>query len=214
MNNLCRTLALLLAATAAGLSQNTKMNTSTARSSATNGLELATLGGGCFWCVEAVFQRIHGVKSVASGYAGGKKESPTYEEVCTGKSGHAEVIQIQFDPTQVAYEKILEVFWLAHDPTTLNRQGADVGTQYRSVIFYHSDQQKQLAEKSKQQAAAHFKDPIVTQIVPLPSFYKAEKYHQSYFNNNPSAPYCSYVIRPKLDKVLKQLSQPAKTGKP
>jgi peptide-methionine (S)-S-oxide reductase len=148
------------------------------------------------------------VKSVASGFSGGKRENPTYEEVCTGQTGHAEVIQVEFDPAQVSFENILEVFWLAHDPTTLNRQGADVGTQYRSAIFYHSERQKQLAEKSKQAAASHFGSPIVTQIVPFTKFYKAEKYHQSYYKTNPNAPYCARVIRPKLDKVLKKLSEP------
>ena len=175
----------------------------------TNTAELATLGGGCFWCVEAIYQRIHGVKSVVSGYAGGKTDNPAYEDVCTGQTGHAEVIQLEFDPAQVSYEHILEVFWLAHDPTTLNRQGADVGTQYRSVIFYHNDRQKQAAEKSKQAAASQFRDPIVTQLAPLTKFFQAEKYHQSYFTSNPRAPYCSFVIRPKLEQVLKKLSKPS-----
>lgn len=211
MNSLIRIIALVLVATAPAFSQAPKMNTDkAASSSATNPMQLATLGGGCFWCVEAIFQRIHGVKSVTSGYSGGPSENPTYDEVCTGETGHAEVIQIEFDPAQVSYEKILEVFWLAHDPTTLNRQGNDVGTQYRSVIFYHSEAQKQAAEKSKQHAAAEFSKAIVTQIVPFTKFYKAEKYHQSYYNNNSSKPYCSFVIRPKLDKVLKKLQEPAK----
>jgi peptide-methionine (S)-S-oxide reductase len=180
----------------------------TPSSNSTNTLELATFGGGCFWCIEAIFQRLDGVKSVTSGYAGGTQENPTYDEVCTGHTGHAEVIQIAYDPTKISYERLLEVFWLAHDPTTLNRQGADVGTQYRSAIFYHNERQKVAAEKSKREVAAHFKNPIVTQIAPLKAFYKAEGYHQSYYNKNPNAPYCAFVIRPKLDKLLKKLSKP------
>jgi len=196
--------AWLVAGSAAGLSQ--KMNASES-SKSTNATELATYGGGCFWCVEAIFQRLDGVKSVASGYAGGKNENPTYEEVCSGHSGHAEVIQIEYDPKKISYQDLLDVFWQAHDPTTLNRQGADRGTQYRSIILYHDERQKQLAEAAKKAAAPQFRDPIVTEIVPLAKFYKAEKYHQNYFNNNPNAPYCQFVIRPKLDKLLKKLSK-------
>jgi len=168
---------------------------------------VATIGGGCFWCIEAVFQRIDGVTSVASGYAGGKTENPTYKEVCGGETGHAEVLQIEFDSKKLSYEKLLEVFWLAHDPTTLNRQGNDVGTQYRSVIFYHDDAQKAAAEKSKKDAQRQFGSPIVTEITPFKKFYKAEGYHQNYYNNNPNVPYCSFVIRPKLKKVLEKLSK-------
>lgn len=167
--------------------------------------ELATLGGGCFWCTEAVFQMIPGVKSVVSGYAGGKTENPTYKEVCSGNTGHAEVIQVEFDPAQVSYEKVLETFWEAHDPTTLNRQGADVGTQYRSIILYHSPEQKAAAEKSKAEAQKHFSKPIVTEIVPLTKFYRAEGYHQDYFRNNTTQPYCTVVIQPKVDKFKKKL---------
>jgi peptide-methionine (S)-S-oxide reductase len=196
-------LALLLGGVLNGHSQ--KMNTES--KSNTNSTELATYGGGCFWCVEAIFQRLDGVKSVASGYAGGKRDNPTYEEVCAGTTGHAEVIQIEFDPSRISYEDLLDVFWQAHDPTTLNRQGADVGTQYRSIILYHNERQKAAAEKSKQAAASQFKAPIVTEIVPLTKFYIAERYHQNYFNNNPKAPYCSFVIRPKLDKLLKKLTK-------
>ena len=196
--------ALLVGGPAAGLSQN--MNTA-GSSKNTNGTELATFGGGCFWCAEAIFQRLDGVKSVTSGYAGGKAENPTYEEVCSGRTGHAEVIQIAYDPSRITYESLLEVFWEAHNPTTLNRQGADVGTQYRSVILYHNQPQKQAAEKSKRAAAVHFKDPIVTEIAPLTKFYKAEGYHQSYYNNHPTAPYCAFVIRPKLEKLLQKLSK-------
>ena len=164
-------------------------------------LENATFGAGCFWCVEAVFERLDGVVAVEAGYAGGHKANPTYEEVCTGKTGHAEVAQITYDPAKISYTKLLETFWHAHDPTTLNRQGADVGTQYRSVIFYHDEQQRKAAESSKNKAQELFSSPIVTSIEPLTEFYKAENYHQDYFRNNPNAPYCQYVIQPKLKKL-------------
>jgi len=164
-------------------------------------LEKATFGAGCFWCVEAVFERLPGVQSVVAGYAGGTTPNPTYEQVCTDTTGHAEVAQITFDPSKISYEKLLEVFWKAHDPTTLNRQGSDVGTQYRSVIFYHDEKQKIAAEKSKQEAQKSFSDQIVTEIKPLTAFYKAENYHQDYFNKNPNAPYCRLVIKPKLEKL-------------
>ena len=197
-------LGLLIAGLAAGLTQ--KMNANEPPKG-TNATELATYGGGCFWCVEAIFQRLDGVKSVVSGYAGGKKENPTYKEVCGGDTGHAEIIQIEYDPKKISYADLLDVFWQAHDPTTLNRQGADRGTQYRSIIFYHDERQKQTAEASKQKAAAQFRDPIVTEIVPLTRFYKAEGYHQNYYNDNSNAPYCQFIIRPKLDKLLKKLSK-------
>jgi peptide-methionine (S)-S-oxide reductase len=163
--------------------------------------ETATLGGGCFWCVEAIYERLPGVISVTSGYAGGQTDNPTYQQVCTGTTGHAEVAQIVFDPAKVAYAKILDVFWQAHDPTTLNRQGADEGTQYRSVIFYHDEKQRLLAEKSKLAAQAQFKHPIVTEIAPLKKFYPAEDYHQGYFDDNSRQPYCQAVIAPKLEKL-------------
>lgn len=163
--------------------------------------EKATFGAGCFWCVEAVFERLDGVQSVVSGYAGGTKEHPTYEEVCSGRTGHAEVAQITFDPAKVSYEQLLGLFWKSHDPTTLNRQGADVGTQYRSVIFYHDERQKDTAEHSKQQAKSMVADPIVTEIQPLTTFYEAENYHQDYYRNNANAPYCRMVIKPKLEKL-------------
>lgn len=182
---------------------NLTMNAQTATNAAATKTQLATFGGGCFWCVEAVYQRLDGVKSVASGYAGGKTENPTYEQVCSGLTGHAEVIQIEFDAAKISYEQLLDVFWQAHDPTTLNRQGADRGTQYRSVIFCHNDAQKVAAEKSKQAAQKQFRDPIVTEIVPITKFYAAEKYHQDYFNRNRNAPYCSIVIRPKIEKLEK-----------
>lgn len=164
-------------------------------------LEKATFGAGCFWCVEAVFQRIKGLTQVVPGYAGGTKENPTYEEVCTGLTGHAEVAQITFDPSKVSYERLLEIFWQAHDPTTLNRQGNDVGTQYRSVIFYHNEKQKLAAEKSLREAQKLFDKPIVTEIKPLTKFYLAEDYHHNYYNNNTFQPYCQFVIKPKLKKL-------------
>ncbi len=166
--------------------------------------EKATFGAGCFWCVEAVFQRIDGVKSVVPGYSGGARENPSYKEICAGTTGHAEVAQITFDPSKVSYQKLLDVFWNAHDPTTLNRQGADVGTQYRSVIFLHDDKQKQVAEQSKKDAQPEFENPIVTEIQPLKKFYEAEDYHHNYYNNNSSQPYCQFVIKPKLKKLKLQ----------
>jgi peptide-methionine (S)-S-oxide reductase len=167
----------------------------------TNKIETATFGGGCFWCMEAVFERLPGVISVTSGFAGGHKENPTYKQVCTGATGHAEVTQIEFDPTKISYEKLLDVFWQAHDPTTLNRQGADEGTQYRSIILYHDEKQKLAAEKSKQAAQKNFSDPVVTEIVPFKKFYKAEDYHQGYYDANTDAGYCRAVIAPKLEKL-------------
>lgn len=175
----------------------------------TNQVEIADLGGGCFWCMEAVFQRIPGVKSVASGYAGGHVANPTYEQVCTDTTGHAEVVQIEFDPAKISFGKLLDYFWEFHDPTTLNRQGNDVGTQYRSIILYNSPAQKAAAEKSKAEAQKKFKDPIVTEIVPLTKFYKAEAYHQDYYNNNSSQPYCRLTISPKVQKIEKELKQSA-----
>ncbi|MDJ0839166.1 MAG: peptide-methionine (S)-S-oxide reductase MsrA [Acidobacteriota bacterium] len=166
-----------------------------------SGEQIATLGGGCFWCVEAVYERLKGVKSVVSGYAGGHTVNPTYEAVCSEATGHAEVIQVHFDPDIISYDEILDVFWQAHDPTTLNRQGADRGTQYRSVIMYGNEDQREAAERSKHEAEPRFKDPIVTQIVPLETFYEAEGYHQGYYTNNTNAPYCRVVIHPKLQKL-------------
>lgn len=167
--------------------------------------EYATLGGGCFWCLEAVFERVPGVKSVVSGYAGGHTENPTYKAVCGGDTGHAEVVQIQFDPRAITYKQVLDLFWQAHDPTTLNRQGPDVGTQYRSVIYYHDESQRVAAEKSKAAAGKQFARPIVTEIQALPRFYRAEVYHQDYYRNNPNQPYCRMIIRPKLDELRKGL---------
>jgi len=164
-------------------------------------IEVATLAAGCFWCTEAVFQRIKGVKSVSSGYSGGTKKNPTYEDVCSGKTGHAEVLQIRFDPRVISFSKILDVFWEMHDPTSLNRQGADEGTQYRSAIFYHDKKQREIAEKSKLKASNNFDREIVTEIVPFDKFYKAENDHVNYYNNNSRAPYCMLVISPKLRKL-------------
>ncbi len=167
--------------------------------------DTATFGAGCFWCVEAIFQQIEGVVSVKSGYEGGTSANPTYEEVCTGASGHAEVCQLIFDPNKVTYKTLLQAFWESHDPTTLNKQGGDVGTQYRSVIFYHSNEQKTIAEfyKNELQKSGAFENEIVTTIVPAEVFYEAEKYHQNYFNQNGDQPYCQFVIRPKVEKFQK-----------
>ena len=168
---------------------------------ASDGHPMATLGGGCFWCTEAVLQRMEGVLSVTPGYAGGSTPNPTYEEVCTGETGHAEVIQVSYDPALISYDEILDIFWQAHDPTTLNRQGADVGTQYRSVILYANDEQKAAAEKSRAKAQEKFRSPIVTEIKPLTTFWKAEDYHQNYYNTHASVGYCRMVISPKLKKL-------------
>jgi peptide-methionine (S)-S-oxide reductase len=170
-----------------------------------NGLQLATFGSGCFWCTEAIFQQVDGVLKVESGYTGGKVKNPTYKEVCSGLTGHAEVIQLTYDPKKVSFEELLEFFWKSHDPTTLNKQGADEGTQYRSAIFFHNDEQKKLADqyKDKLNASGAFDKPIVTEIAPFTEFYKAEDYHQNYFNLNGNAPYCSYVIQPKVEKFKK-----------
>ena len=163
------------------------------------------VGGGCFWCVEAIFQRLDGVKKVASGYSGGTVKNPTYEQVCSKTTGHAEVVQIEFDPAVVKLDKVLDVFFVAHDPTTMNAQGGDHGPQYRSVVFYADDAQKQVAEAAKERAKSEWKNPIVTEITKLAEFYPAEDYHQNYFNLNKNQnPYCSVVISPKLNKLLKK----------
>jgi peptide-methionine (S)-S-oxide reductase len=169
-------------------------------------LETATFGEGCFWCCEAVFQRLRGVKSVASGYSGGNVDKPTYEQVCSGRTGHAEVIQISYDPKQISFDDLLKVFWQTHDPTTPNRQGHDVGTQYRSAVFYHNDEQHRIAEQYKKQLdkSGTFKSPIVTEITAFKDFFPAEKYHQNYFNLNPNQQYCEFVIRPKVEKFNKE----------
>ena len=176
------------------------------------GLEKATLGAGCFWCVEAVFQRLKGVTKVESGYTGGKTKNPTYKEICTGTTGHAEVAQVTFDPKVISFADILEVFWRTHDPTTLNRQGNDAGTQYRSAVFYQNDEQRKIAEKSKLEAdeAKIWPNKIVTEITQLAIYYPAENYHQNYYNNNRSQGYCVYVIDPKVEKLKKNFSDKLK----
>lgn len=170
-----------------------------------NKYETATFGTGCFWCTETIFEKLKGVESAVSGYSGGTKENPTYKEVCTGNTGHAEVIQVTYDPSIISFKDLLEVFWKTHDPTTLNRQGEDVGTQYRSAIFYHTDEQKKLAEEyiAKLKSAKVFKDPIVTEITKFKNFFPAENYHQDYYEQNKSQPYCSFVITPKVEKFKK-----------
>jgi peptide-methionine (S)-S-oxide reductase len=173
----------------------------------TQPFKTATFGGGCFWCTEAVFQRLQGVEKVVSGYAGGHVANPTYRAVCNGTTGHAEVVQVTYDPAAISYQELLEVHFSTHDPTTLNRQGADSGTQYRSVILYHDEEQRQIAEQVKAASAALYRDPIVTQIVPLDTFYPAEDYHQDYFNANPYQSYCQVVINPKVSKFRKQFAE-------
>lgn len=174
--------------------------------------ELATLGGGCFWCLEAVFLRLRGVDTAISGYCGGKVSNPSYAAVCSGSTGHAEVVQVKFDPARLGYRDLLEVFFAIHDPTTPNRQGHDVGTQYRSVIFTHSDEQASIAaETIARLAAAHaHADAIVTELLPLATFYPAEDYHQDYFANNPQQPYCQAVVAPKLEKFLRKFGERSK----
>ena len=171
----------------------------------TKNLDTATFGGGCFWCVEAVYQQLNGVVSVASGYTGGQRANPTYEQVCSGATGHAEVIQIVYDTTKISFDELLQVFWTVHDPTTLNRQGADVGTQYRSVVFYHNDYQKETTQSyiEKLNKEHAFANPVVTEVSPITTFYKAEDYHQNYYNDNQNQPYCSFVIQPKVEKFKK-----------
>jgi len=179
-----------------------------------NKFQTATLGGGCFWCVEAVFQDLKGVQQVVSGYAGGAIENPSYQLICTGATGHAEVTQITFDPDVISFEELLYVFWRTHDPTTLNRQGADAGTQYRSIILYHDEEQKAIAEKSRQEtdASGLWPDPIVTEITPLSVFYPAEDYHQNYYRTNPAQPYCQVVIDPKVQKFRKEFKDRLKAS--
>jgi len=177
-----------------------------------NGMEVATLGGGCFWCLEAIFDELEGVERVVSGYSGGKTSNPSYKEVCGGRTGHAEAVQVVFDPKVISYREILALFFSMHDPTTLNRQGADVGTQYRSVIFYHYDKQKDVAEQfiKELNAAKIWKAPIVTEVTPFSAFYPAEDYHKSYFKQNRAQPYCQVVIAPKLAKFREHYSDKLK----
>ncbi len=178
-------------------------------------LETATFGAGCFWCVEAVFLQLEGVHEVVSGYTGGTTVNPTYEAVCLGMTGHAEVIQLRFDPDTISFETLVDVFWRTHDPTTLNRQGADVGTQYRSAIFYHTETQKQIAETAKKamDASDTWDAPIVTEITPIDVFYPAEAYHQNFFELNPKQPYCQFVIHPKLQKFTKEFKDKVKNDR-
>ena len=168
-------------------------------------MNLVTLGAGCFWCVEAIFQQVSGISDISCGYTGGFIKNPTYELVCSEATGHAEVVQFKFDPSKISYEQILEIFWNTHDPTTINQQGADKGSRYRSAIFYHDDSQKKIAENLKEKLDKEniFKSKIVTEITEYRQFYLAEEYHQEYFKKNPNVPYCSYVIKPKLEKFLK-----------
>jgi peptide-methionine (S)-S-oxide reductase len=175
-------------------------------------MKVATFGGGCFWCTEAVFQRLNGVTKIVSGYSGGHVKEPTYKQVCEGKTGHAEVIQVSYDPAIVEFKELLEVFWKTHDPTTLNKQGADEGPQYRSVIFYHDDEQKELAElyKKKLDASKYFRSPIVTEIAPFTLLYPAEDYHQNYFNDNPANRYCQFVVASKVAKFREIFGTKAK----
>ncbi len=177
-------------------------------------LEVATLANGCFWCSEAIFKRLKGVKSVLPGYSGGIIKNPSYDQVCTGKTGYAESIQIEFDPKVIPFERILDVFWHTHDPTTLNRQGNDIGTQYRSAIFYHTKEQKEIAENSKKELEKKgiYKDPIVTEISPFENFYVAEDYHKNYYENHRDAPYCNFIIDPKMRKLLLKYGNDVKEG--
>jgi peptide-methionine (S)-S-oxide reductase len=191
---------IVLAATTVALASLTSTLTAADMNSST---KTAVVGGGCFWCTEAMYHSVPGVLSVVSGYAGGTTPHPTYEQVCSGNTGHAEVVQITYDPSKISYEKIIDLFWKAHDPTTLNRQGADTGTQYRSIILYQTDEERQIAEKSKAAAQKDYKDPIVTEIKPLDTFWPAEKYHQDFYENNPNYPYSAAVIEPKLEKFRK-----------
>jgi peptide-methionine (S)-S-oxide reductase len=169
-------------------------------------MEKALVGGGCFWCIEAVYNRVRGVQSAISGYAGGARKNPSYEQVCSGATGHAEVVEITYDPSVIAYEEILEIFWEIHNPTTLNSQGADRGTQYRSVIYYYDEVQKEKAKASIAQAQLSWNDPIVTELSPAPEFYPGESYHQNYYNEHPTQGYCHVVIAPKIEKFMKKFS--------
>jgi peptide-methionine (S)-S-oxide reductase len=175
-------------------------------------METATLAGGCFWCTEAIFKRLKGVKSVTSGYSGGTIENPSYQQVSTGRTGYAEAIQIEFDPKIIPYEKILDVFWHTHNPTTLNQQGNDIGTQYRSVIFYHDQKQQEIAEKSKEdlEKEAVYENKIITEIVPFSNFYPAEHYHKDYYDTNKEDSYCTFVINPKIQKLLQEYGKDVK----
>jgi peptide-methionine (S)-S-oxide reductase len=200
--------ALVIVSAAVGCTAKTQTRNSMSAdlSKISENIDTATFGTGCFWCTEAIFEQLNGVVKVTSGYSGGEVPNPTYKQVCTGETGHAECVQVQYEPDKITYDELLEVFWQVHDPTTLNRQGADVGTQYRSAIFYHTPEQKQKAEKYKAELdqSGAFKNPIVTEISPATTFYTAEDYHQEYYENNKNSnPYCAVVIRPKMDKFKK-----------
>lgn len=192
-------------ASCADSKQNRPTNNMNTENSLSEKLDTATFGAGCFWCVEAIFQRLEGVEKLSSGYSGGDIKNPSYKEVCTGRTNHAEAVQILFDPSKISYDELLEVFWKTHDPTTLNKQGADEGTQYRSVIFYHNDNQREIAEnyKKKLNASGAWDKPVITEISAFKNFYIAEENHQNYFNENGNQPYCSYVIQPKIEKFEK-----------
>jgi len=214
MNN--RLFAVLLIACAfAGCTANTQTrnNMSATLSKISENIDTATFGTGCFWCTEALFESLNGVVKVTSGYSGGEVPNPTYKQVCTGETGHAECVQVQYEPDKISYDELLEVFWQVHDPTTLNRQGADVGTQYRSVIFYHNQEQKKKAEQYKADLnkSGAFNNPVVTEIAPATTFYTAEDYHQEYYENNKNSnPYCAVVIRPKMEKFQKVFAKKLK----
>ena len=196
---------LLTAAFFMSACSQTQQKTTMTEVKNTNGLDTATFGAGCFWCVEAVFLELKGVVKVVSGYSGGETKNPTYKEVCSGTTGHVEVCQILYNPKEISFKDLLEAFWQTHDPTTINRQGNDFGTQYRSVVFYHNDEQKELAQKYKMELdkSGAFTKPIITAIEPFTVFYAAEDYHQNYFNLNSEQPYCSFMIKPKLEKFRK-----------
>ncbi len=185
--------------------ENEKTESKVIKNINSKNMDVATFGNGCFWCTEAIFQGVEGVEKVESGYSGGQVENPTYKQVCTGETGHAEVLQIYYDSTKISFQNLLEIFWKTHDPTTLNRQGNDAGTQYRSAIFFHDEKQRELAVKYKADlnASGAFSKPIVTEIVPFSKFYKAEDYHQNYYKENGEQPYCTFVIQPKVDKFEK-----------
>lgn len=208
-------LSLFLTTASCTSENNYKAMTSSLMNTSFEKVDTATFGTGCFWCTEAIFEQLNGVLKVTSGYSGGHINNPTYKQVCDGNTGHAECVQIQYEPAKISYDELLEVFWQVHDPTTLNRQGADVGTQYRSAIFYHDATQKERAEHYKKELndSGAFKNPIVTEIVPAALFYPAEAYHQEYYQNNKNAnPYCAVVIRPKLEKFQKVFAKKLKTN--
>ena len=176
------------------------------------GHQFATLGGGCFWCLEAVYEEVQGVVDVESGYSGGQVAKPTYADVCNGTTGHAEVVRLEFDPNQISYRELLEIFFVIHDPTTLNRQGNDSGTQYRSVIFYHSDEQRQVAEEVMREAQTQWSSPLVTQLLPAPDYYRAETHHQEYYRYNQASGYCAVVVSPKVAKFRKTFAAKRKNS--